>query len=167
MRKAPTRRWRRTRIEIREAVETRGYDARRGVFVQAFDAKALDAAVLLLPTLEFCAWDDERMVRTTDAIRADLVDGGLVYRYRRRGRPREGAFLACSFWLVEALARQGRIAEARDVFDRALAGANELGLMSEEFDPRTRTPLGNYPQALSHLSHIAAALALAEGDRAD
>jgi GH15 family glucan-1,4-alpha-glucosidase len=160
-RKAPVKAWRKARAEIREAVETRGYDDRRGVFVQAFGSKTLDASVLLLPTLDFCAWDDERMIRTTDAIRADLDDHGLIQRSGGRGKPSEGAFLACSFWLSEALAYQGRRAEAREVFDRAVTAANELGLMSEEANGRTGTPLGNYPQGISHLSHIAAALALA------
>ena len=162
MRRAPTTRWRKARAEIRRAIETRGYDKRRGVFVQAFGTSALDAATLLLPTFGFCRWDDERMVRTADAIRDRLADRGLVYRKRTRNHPSEGAFVACTFWLAEVYARQGRLAEARETFDRAVAGANELGLMSEQLDPRTGSPLGNYPQSLSHLSHIAAALALEE-----
>jgi GH15 family glucan-1,4-alpha-glucosidase len=166
MRRAPTRRWKRARDELHRAIERRGYDRKRGVFLQAFDRPELDAALLLLPTVEFVAWDDERMVRTVSAIRKDLDAGhGLLYRYTRDdGLPgREGAFLCCSFWLVECLARIGDLDEARAVFDQAMAKANDLGLFSEELDPRTGELLGNFPQGLTHLAHIDAAVALAEG----
>jgi GH15 family glucan-1,4-alpha-glucosidase len=165
MRRAPTRRWSEARDEIRDAIDRRGYDRKRGVFVQAFDRPDLDAALLLLPTVEFVDWCDERMVRTAAAIRDELDAGaGLLYRYRRSdGLPgKEGAFLACSFWLVECLAQQGELGEARDVFDRAVATGNDLGLFSEEVDPRTGALLGNFPQGLTHLSHISAAVALAK-----
>jgi GH15 family glucan-1,4-alpha-glucosidase len=167
MRKAPESRWRRAREEIREAVETEGYDERRGVFVQAFGETQMDAALLRLPTVGFVDYADERMVRTVDAIREDLEDDRLVWRYRGEDglEGEEGAFLACSFWLVEVMARQGRHEEARAIFDRALSTANGLGLFSEEYDPDAREMLGNFPQALSHLSHIEAALALAEHTR--
>ncbi len=164
MRRAPVRRWKRARDEIREAVESRGYDRERGVFVQAFDRPELDAALLLLPTVEFVAWDDERMVRTVAAIREELGAGdGLLYRYRRRDglAGREGAFLCCSFWLAECLARQGDLSGARSVFDSTLARANDVMLFSEEVDPRGGGLLGNFPQALTHLAHIDAAVALA------
>jgi GH15 family glucan-1,4-alpha-glucosidase len=165
MRRAPVRRWKSVRDEIREAVESRGYDRKRGVFVQAFDRPELDAALLLLPTVEFVAWDDERMVRTVAAIREELGAGaGLVYRYRRRDGlgGREGAFLCCSFWLAECLARQGDVSGARSVFDAAVARANDVLLFSEEVDPQSGGQLGNFPQALTHLAHIDAAVALAE-----
>jgi GH15 family glucan-1,4-alpha-glucosidase len=167
MRKAPEARWRRAREEIREAVESEGYDERRGVFVQAFGERQMDAALLRLPTVGFLDYADERMVRTVDAIREDLEEDGLVWRYRGDDglEGEEGAFLACSFWLVEVMARQGRQEEARSVFDRALSTANGLGLFSEEYDPDGRQMLGNFPQALTHLSHIEAALALVEGSR--
>jgi GH15 family glucan-1,4-alpha-glucosidase len=100
-----------------------------------------------------------------DAIREELDAGdGLLYRYRRDdGLPgKEGAFLSCSFWLVECLARAGRQQDAREVFDRAIARANHLGLFSEEVDPETGELLGNFPQGLTHLSHISAAVALVE-----
>jgi GH15 family glucan-1,4-alpha-glucosidase len=164
-RKAPHARWRRARDEIREAIETEGYDSRRGVFVQAFDSSELDAALLRLPTVGFVDYRDHRMVRTADAIREELSCGaGLLRRYRGDdGLPgREGAFLPCSFWLAEVLARQERYADARQTFDQAIATANGLGLFSEEFDPEAEEMLGNFPQALTHLSHIEAALALAE-----
>jgi len=162
MRKAPEQRWRKARDEIREAVESEGYDKERGVFVQVFGGDDLDAALLLLPVDGFLDWDDERMVRTTDAIREELDDHGLIRRYNGPDGigGREGAFIPCSFWLAECLVHQGRVEEAREVFDRALATANDLGLFSEEFDTRSGEAVGNFPQGLTHLSHIAAAQAL-------
>jgi len=169
MRRAPTRRWKRARDELAEAIDRHGYDRKRGVYVQAFDRSELDAALLLLPTAEFIAWDDERMVRTVAAVQEELDAGdGLLYRYRRDDGlgPREGAFLCCSFWLVECLARGGDVRQAREVFDKALANSNDLGLFSEEIDPESGELLGNFPQGLTHLAHISAATALAEADRA-
>jgi GH15 family glucan-1,4-alpha-glucosidase len=169
MRRAPTRRWKKTRDEIRRAIEQRGYNRKRGVFVQAFDRSQLDCALMLLPRVEFVDWTDERMTRTLAAIREDLDAGdGLLYRYRRSDglKGREGAFLCCSFWLVECLARSGDLPGAREEFDKAVACANDLGLMSEEIDPDSKELLGNFPQALTHLSHIDAAVALAEAESA-
>jgi GH15 family glucan-1,4-alpha-glucosidase len=168
MRKAPERRWRRARDELREAIEARGFDKERGIFTGAFDKPDLDGALLLLPTVEFIGWDDERMRATVAAVQEDLGAGdGLLYRYRRDdGLPgQEGAFLCCSFWLVECLARGGSLIEARRVFDLATAFANDLGLFSEELDPGSHELLGNFPQGLTHLSHIDAAVALAEMER--
>ena len=165
MRRAPTRRWAQARDRLRATIERRGYDRDRGVFVQAFDRPELDAALLLLPTVEFVEWQDERMVRTIHAVREELDAGnGLLYRYRRDdGLPgREGAFVCCSFWLAEALSQIGEQEEARAVFDAAAGAANDLGLFSEELDPRSAEPLGNFPQGLTHLAHIDAALALAQ-----
>jgi GH15 family glucan-1,4-alpha-glucosidase len=162
-RPVPTERWIRARDDVRRAVERRGWHASRGAFTQAFDNEELDAALLLLPHTGFLAWDDPRMVATTDRIAAELDDDGLLRRYTEGdGLPgREGAFLACSFWLAECLARQGRDDEARRTFQRAAETASPLGLFSEEYDTAGREPAGNYPQALTHLSHIGAALALA------
>ena len=168
LRKAPVKRWSKARDEIREAIESEGYDEDRGTFVQSFGSKELDAALLLIPSFEFIAYGDERMIRTTDAIREKLDAGGLLLRYRpctdTEGNLEgvEGAFLPCSFWLAECLARQGRIEDAREVFDQTVSTGNELGLFSEEYDPHTDQALGNFPQALTHLSHIAAAIALSE-----
>jgi GH15 family glucan-1,4-alpha-glucosidase len=161
---APVARWTATREAIRAAVKRRGYDPGRGVFTQAFGRAELDAALLLLPSVGFVAWDDPRMLRTVDALRRELEVDGLLLRYRTADglEGTEGAFVACTFWLAECLARQGRTAEARAAFARASATANDLGLFAEEYDPATGTLLGNYPQALTHLSHIAAAVALAE-----
>ncbi|MDQ4142211.1 MAG: glycoside hydrolase family 15 protein, partial [Actinomycetota bacterium] len=159
MRKAPFGRWKKTRDEIREAIESKGYDRERGVFTQTFGSEELDAALLLLPKVEFIDYLDERMIRTTDAIREELNDDGLLKRYR--SDVQEGAFLACSFWLVECLAHQGRVDEAQAVFDQTLTTSNDLGLFSEEYDTKNGEMLGNFPQGLTHLSHIAAAVALA------
>lgn len=169
MRRAPTRRWRKVQGEIERAIDRRGYDRKRGVFVQAFDAKAMDAAVLLLPQSGFVDYEDERMVRTADAIREDLDADGLLYRYSCDDGldGKEGAFLPCSFWLAECYARQGRGDEAREVFDRAVQTANDVGLFGEEYDPASGEILGNFPQGLTHLSHIAAAVALAGGREPD
>jgi GH15 family glucan-1,4-alpha-glucosidase len=163
-RSAPRRRWEKARREIEQAIDKRGYDADRGIFVQCFDEPELDAALLLLPVAGFIAFEDERMVRTADAVREELDADGFLYRYRRDDDlpGQEGAFIACSFWLAECYARQDRLAAAREVFDGAMRAASPLGLFSEEIDPRTREPLGNYPQTLTHLSHVAAAIALSE-----
>jgi len=165
MRRAPTRRWRQARDELRDAIEQRGYDRERGVYVQAFDRTEMDAALLLLPTVEYVSWDDERMVRTVAAVREELdAGGGLLYRYRRKDglEGEEGAFLCCSFWLAECLVHAGAKSDARAVFDQAVGRSNDLGLFSEEVDPGTGELLGNYPQGLTHLAHIDAAAALAQ-----
>nr|WP_281381642.1 glycoside hydrolase family 15 protein [Conexibacter arvalis] len=159
---APTARWRRERDAVADAIARDGWDERRGAFVQAFGARELDAAALLLPVTGFVEWDDARMVGTADAIADALDDDGLVRRYDGDdGLPgREGAFLACSFWLSEALARQGRLDAAWRRYERALATASPTGLWSEQHDPAAGAPLGNYPQALTHLAQIGARLAL-------
>ena len=165
-RRAPRRRWERAGKEIRAAIEERGYDAERGVFVQAFGHDDLDAAVLRLPGFEFLPYGDERMVRTVDVLRTELDFGGLLRRYSADDglNVEEGAFLACTFWLTEVLSGQGRLEEAREAFERASATANDVGLFSEEYDPEAGDMLGNFPQALTHLSHLEAALALAEAE---
>ena len=162
LRKAPTSRWVKCRDAIRRAVETKGYDKDRGVFVQSFGSKELDAALLLLPEFDFVPYEDERMIRTADAIAEELDDGGLLRRYGGDDTldGDEGAFVPCSFWLAECLARQGRLEQARQVFDRAIATSNDLGLFSEEYDTAKGELLGNFPQGLTHLSHIAAAVAM-------
>ncbi|HTT03520.1 MAG TPA: glycoside hydrolase family 15 protein [Steroidobacteraceae bacterium] len=159
---APLQRWRRARAEMRRAIESRGMDHRRGIFVQSFGATAVDAALLLLPSVEFVTYEDERMRRTAEQIRQELSVGGLILRYRTRdGLPRgEGVFLACTFWLAECFAHQGRTREARALFTRACACANDLGLFAEEYAPHGRQLLGNFPQGLTHLAHISASLAL-------
>jgi GH15 family glucan-1,4-alpha-glucosidase len=164
MRKAPATRWRKERDAVKRAIERDGYDRGRGVFVQWFGSAKVDGSLLQLPVTGIVEWGDPRMVRTADAIRETLGDRGLIRRHANRdGQPgREGAFLACSFWLAECLARQSRTAEAREVFDAVVATANDLGLFSEEYDTRSAEMMGNFPQALTHLSHVAAAKALGE-----
>jgi GH15 family glucan-1,4-alpha-glucosidase len=164
MRRAPTRRWKQVRGQLRDRIESHGYDGRRGVFTQTFDSPQLDASLLLLPTTGFLEWGDDRMLRTARAIQEDLDAGdGLLLRYRRRDglKGKEGAFLCCSFWLVECLARAGELTDAQTIFDRVVATANDLGLFSEEVDPASGELRGNFPQGLTHLSHISAAVALA------
>lgn len=147
---------------MRKDIEKRGYDDKRGIFVRNYGGKDLDAALLLLPAVDFVAWDDERMVRTTEAIRRDLSYDGLVRRYTAKDglRGKEGVFVACTFWLAECLAHQRRRKEARQAFERACRCANDLGLFAEEFHPRLGEMLGNFPQGLTHLAHVSAALAL-------
>jgi GH15 family glucan-1,4-alpha-glucosidase len=161
-REAPLRRWRRVRRDIQRAIERKGYQAKRGVFVRSFGSTSMDAALLLLPRTGFVDYDDERMVRTVDAVREELEVDGMLRRYRSPDGlgGEEGAFVPASFWLAECLGRQGRIEESRVAFERAVSAGNDLGLFSEEYDVRRRQMLGNFPQGLSHMSHIMAALAV-------
>jgi len=165
---APTERWRDVRDEIRDAIETRGYDAEHGIFVQAFDSKELDASLLILPRVGFVAYDDPRMMRTADAICHALDRGGLLLRYTSPDglHGPEGMFLPCTFWMVACLARQGKMERARRYYDKALACGNELGLFSEEYDTASGSMLGNFPQGLTHVSQIMAWLALHEATAA-
>jgi GH15 family glucan-1,4-alpha-glucosidase len=161
-------RWQEARAEVGRAVEEQGYDAERGVFIQAFGYPVMDAALLLLPLSGFVDFKDERMIRTTDAVRAELERDGLLLRYAAASDDLEGVegvFLPCSFWLADCLARQGRLEAAHQVFQQALATGNDLGLFSEEYDTGRGEMLGNFPQALTHLSLIAAAVALAESEK--
>jgi GH15 family glucan-1,4-alpha-glucosidase len=154
-------RWSATRDEIRSAVESRGVCRDRGAFVGALDGRDLDAALLLVPEFGFVDETDERMVATVDAVIAELDDDGLIRRFRHSDESTtEGAFVACTFWLVERLVGLGRRDEAQRYFDRAMETANDLGLFAEEYDTRRREQLGNFPQALSHLAHIGAAVML-------
>jgi GH15 family glucan-1,4-alpha-glucosidase len=161
---APLERWREARDGMRADIEKRGYDRKRGIFVRSYGSRDVDAALLLLPAVDFVAWDDERMVRTTDAIRRELSQDGLVLRYKAADglRGDEGVFVACTFWLAECLAHQKRRKEAKVAFQRACRCANDLGLFAEEYDPKAREMLGNFPQGLTHLAHVSAALALEE-----
>ena len=165
MRRAPTKRWKATLDEMREELETKGFDADANTFVQCYGSTEVDASLLLLPNFGFIAYDDPRMVGTTDAVRRELdAGGGLLLRYKGEDslEGQEGTFLACSFWLVECLAHQGRLDEAREVFERAAGTANDVGLFSEEVDISDGSLLGNFPQGISHFSHVAAAVALAQ-----
>ncbi|MBV9284524.1 MAG: glycoside hydrolase family 15 protein, partial [Acidimicrobiia bacterium] len=163
LRRAPTKRWKAARDELRHEVETKGFDPKRNTFVQSYGSKEVDASLLLLPNFGFVDWDDPRMIGTVDAVREDLdLGGGLLRRYVGEDSlsGEEGTFLACSFWLAECLANQDRIDEAREVFEKAAGTANDLGLFAEEVNAKDGSLLGNFPQGISHFSHVAAAVAL-------
>lgn len=163
----PVERWRTHRDAIRAEVLERGWDAGRGAFVQAYGSADLDAGVLLLPLIGLLPADDPRMVSTVRVIRRDLTVDGLVQRYVPRAdgavdgiAEPEGVFLPCSFWLVSVLALQGEHREARELFERLLDLRNDVGLLSEEYDPVAGRQLGNVPQAFTHLALVDAALTL-------
>lgn len=165
-RKAPLDWWQENLKELRTTIENQGYDSHRGVFVQAFDNQVMDSSLLLMPIFGFVDFTDDRMIRTVAAIREDLEDDGLLRRYQKDDlEGREGVFLACTFWLAECLAFQGQSGEAGKVFRRAAATANDLGLFSEEYAAKTGEMLGNYPQGLTHLSLIAAAVAMVNSQK--
>lgn len=152
-------RWARERERVREAILTRGWSSRRSAFTQAFDTDDLDAAALLIPIVGFLPGTDERVRSTISAIERELMQDGLVLRYRSEDGldGDEGAFVICSFWLVRALALSGQHDRARELFGRAVSFANDLGLLAEEVDPRSGELLGNFPQAFSHIGLITAA----------
>jgi len=164
-RAAPLERWIQIRDAIHNEVCTKGFDEKLGSFVQVYGSKDLDASLLLLPQVGFLPSDDPRVVGTVEAIEKHLMPDGLVMRYDT-GRvddglpPGEGLFLACSFWLVSALQRIGREADARKLFDRLLLLRNDVGLLSEEYDTKEKRLVGNFPQALSHIALINAAFSL-------
>ncbi|HKT36085.1 MAG TPA: glycoside hydrolase family 15 protein [Nitrospira sp.] len=154
----PTDSWRRLRAEIHDTVCRQGFDREQGSFVRSFGSKDLDASLLRMPLVGFLPPDDPRVQGTITAIERELmVHDGLLYRYGRHGVPKEGVFLACSFWLVEARVLMKRYTEAARLFERLLTIANDVGLLAEEYDPDRQRLLGNFPLALSHLSLINAA----------
>jgi GH15 family glucan-1,4-alpha-glucosidase len=155
----PVETWRRLRQAIHEQVCREGFDPDLNAFVQYYGAKQLDASLLMLPLVGFLPASDPRMQGTVHAIQQGLMRDGLVERYRPLpevdGLPAgEGTFLLCTFWLVDNLALQGRYAEARDIFVRLLALRNDVGLLSEQYDPHTQRFMGNFPQAFSHVGLI-------------
>jgi GH15 family glucan-1,4-alpha-glucosidase len=157
--------WRETADEIRDFVERECWSETRNAYAMCAGSDKLDASVLRLSRMNYLDTRSERFNSTIDRIRTELSGGGpLLYRYSGQ-RPEEGAFVACSFWLVEALARAGRLDEARDTMDEMIGLANDVGLFAEELDPRTNDFLGNFPQGLSHLALINAAAAIAEESR--
>lgn len=163
-------RWRAMRDEVHRDVCDRGYDPVRGTFTQYYGSEELDAATLLIPRVGFLPPDDPRVIGTVDAVRAELGSSGLVRRYSTAGSTvdglpgDEGAFLACSFWLTDALHMTGRREEARALFERLLAVRNDVGLLAEEYDPLAGRQLGNFPQAFSHVGLVNSALTLASPD---
>ena len=152
-------RWRTERDALREFIDTKCFDESRGVWKRDAQTDDLDAAVLLMAGMDYVPPDDERIHATIDTVRRDLGRGPLIYRYTGMDKE-EGCFLACSFWLVEALARCGRRDEAAELMDELVALSNDVGLYSEMIDPSTGAMLGNFPQALTHLSLVSAAFAL-------
>ncbi|HKP62042.1 MAG TPA: glycoside hydrolase family 15 protein [Polyangiales bacterium] len=163
----PAERWRAVRDRIHQDVCARGWSERKQAFVQAYGGDELDASLLKLPLVGFLPPHDPRVQATVAAIERELlIDRTFVARYRTSSAvdglpPGEGAFLPCSFWLVNNWVMQGRRGEAQELFERLLDLCNDVGLLSEEYDPRLRRQLGNFPQAFSHLALVDAAQALA------
>jgi GH15 family glucan-1,4-alpha-glucosidase len=164
----PIDQWRRTADRIHAEVCDRGYDATRQTFTQSYGSRALDASLLFLPLLGFLPANDPRVVGTVAAIERELMRDGLLLRYSTEDAdsfdglpPGEGAFLACSFWLVAVYAIMHRTTEARALFERLLALRNDVGLLSEEYDTKARRMVGNFPQGFSHLALVTAALRIA------
>ncbi len=169
--KGPRERWTTTRDAIRDEVMRRGFDADKGSFIRAYDEPELDASLLTLPLVGFIDAQDPRMVSTIDAIASELTDDGLVLRYRTHQAedglpPGEGAFLLCTFWLADCYALLGRINEAERIFERVTGFANDLGLLSEQYDRTQKRLVGNFPQAFSHVALVTTAMALDQGMRA-
>jgi GH15 family glucan-1,4-alpha-glucosidase len=166
----PVERWRELRQEIYADVLAYAWSERKQAFTQSYGSEDLDASILLMPHLGFMPATDDRFRSTVDAIRRELVADGLVLRYRTRddgavdGLPfDEGVFLPCSFWLADVLAMRGDVDQARELFERLLDLRNDVGLLSEEYDPRAARMLGNFPQAFTHLAVINTAFVLREG----
>jgi GH15 family glucan-1,4-alpha-glucosidase len=161
----PVERWRAARDLIHEEVCREGYNAERGTFTQSYGSTTLDASTLLIPQVGFLPPDDPRVIGTVDTISRELTHDGFVLRYDTTAagdglRGTEGAFLACTLWLADDLHLIGREREAREVFERVLDLRNDVGLLSEEWDPHGKRQLGNTPQAFSHVPLVNTARAL-------
>jgi GH15 family glucan-1,4-alpha-glucosidase len=155
----PVDRWRALRMQIHDEVCQKGFNSEVGAFVQSYGSKELDASVLLLPLVGFLPPNDPRVRSTVEAIERDLMTDGFVRRYDTStasdGLPAgEGAFLACSFWLADNLVLLGRHKDARRLFERLISLRNDVGLLSEEYDPDTKRLVGNFPQAFSHITLV-------------
>jgi GH15 family glucan-1,4-alpha-glucosidase len=164
----PVDQWRSERDEIRDEVMQRGFDAERRCFTQFYGSREVDASLLIFPLVGFVPATDPHMVGTVAAVERELMRDGLVYRYSTApdGKvdglpPGEGAFLPCSFWLVDNYLLQGRLDEGRALFERLCGLANDVGLLAEEYDPDASRLLGNFPQAFSHISLVNSARMLA------
>jgi GH15 family glucan-1,4-alpha-glucosidase len=169
-REGPVERWRGIRDQIHADVCRRGFNRKRGAFVQSYGSKELDASLLLIPNTGFLPCSDPRVKATIEAIQRELTADGFVLRYRTRRAidglpPGEGVFLACSFWLVDALWMLGRREEACELFERLLELRNDVGLLAEEYDPASGRHLGNFPQAFSHIALINCAMNLSEREK--
>ncbi len=166
----PVERWRSVRDAIHAEVCREGFDPELGSFTQAYGSRQLDASLLAIPMVGFLPATDPRVEGTVTAIERELLHGELVLRYRTEHvddglPPGEGVFLACSFWLVDVYVQQGRLKEARALFDRLTGLANDVGLLAEEYDPAAQRQLGNFPQAFTHLALVRAAANLARALR--
>lgn len=164
----PVARWRRLRDALEAEIEEQGFDRGLNSYVQSYGAKEVDASLLILPQVGYVKANDPRMLGTVAAIERNLMPDGLVIRYRTERTddglaPGEYPFLACSFWLVEQYAASGRHRDAVDLMDRLVGLANDVGLLSEEYDVAGRRQAGNFPQALSHLALVRAADAIEAG----
>jgi GH15 family glucan-1,4-alpha-glucosidase len=162
--------WRQRRDELHAEICTRGFDGERNTFVQSYDSREIDAALLVMPEMGFLPASDSRIAGTVAAVEQDLMRDGFVDRYRTASGvdglpPGEGAFLLCSFWLADNYALMGRTEQARELFGRLLGVRNDVGLLAEEYDPVGRRQLGNFPQAFSHLGLINPALNLTPGEK--
>jgi GH15 family glucan-1,4-alpha-glucosidase len=174
----PVEGWKRTRAAIHRDVCEKAFDRERGTFTQAYGSRTLDASTLLIPMVGFLPIADPRVAGTIEAVERELLRDGLVYRYSEESAldvplgvdggapnvdglpPGEGAFLACSFWLVDAYVLAGRHVEGKAFFERLIGLCNDVGLLSEEYDPKARRFLGNFPQAFSHVGLVNSALNL-------
>jgi GH15 family glucan-1,4-alpha-glucosidase len=161
----PVDRWRSVRDEIHAEVCREGYNADRGAFVQYYGSDQLDASLLLIPLMGFLSASDPRVKSTVEAIERELMVDGFVKRYDTSQEtdglpPGEGTFLPCSFWLVDVLNLLDRTDDARQLFEKLIGLCNDVGLMSEEYDPKLKRLTGNFPQAFSHVSLINAAFNL-------
>lgn len=162
------KRWRKIRDNIHQQVCKRGYNPKKKAFTQYYGSDQSDASILMMPLVGFLPATDERVRNTIQAVQRELVQDGFVLRYRPEkdqvdGLPgSEGAFLPCSFWLADCLHLIGRTDEARELFERLLALRNDLGLLSEEYDPKAHRQLGNFPQAFSHVALVNSAQILDE-----
>ena len=164
----PAVHWEQLRDQVHHDVVTHAFDAGRNTFTQAYGSAALDASLLLIPRVGFLPATDPRVIGTIDAVRRELSEGGLVKRYQTTEtddgiKGSEGLFIACSFWLVDALHASGQQRDAIDLFERLLLLRNDVGLLSEEWDPAAQRQLGNTPQAFSHFALIISALQLHMG----
>jgi glucoamylase len=167
----PVDEWRKIRQDIFDRVMDEGYSKQRNSFTQIFGSEEMDATLLLIPRVGFLPANDPRVQGTIAAVEHDLFRDGFVLRYRTESNtdglpPGEGAFLACTFWLVDAYVLAGRHDEAKKLFEQMIQLCNDVGLLSEEYDPSAKRLVGNFPQAFSHVALVSAAMTLWKGEKA-